>query len=107
MNTRGTETEWIEGFPAEPGDYLFCRLVPGYPSLSRVELGRSFYTGNDVLTHVAGDFLYASVNQAPAKLWHMPITLPALPPMNRSCPECTGTECVAWRCRTCSGKGEI
>jgi hypothetical protein len=98
-------TDWIDGLPVAPGDYWFYQFVPGYPNLSNVEQGKTFYSANLVLMHVAGDFL--SEPRPPGKIWHMPLTLPDPPEVDRTCPECAERGETSQWCRTCWGKGEI
>jgi len=101
---------WIEGFPTEPGDYWFYRTYPGAPSLSKVAQGYSAMSGNGVLIHIAGDFLYPGDFGTPLyRIWHMPLTLPDAPDFDRTCPTCKGTgeRSFDQKCFDCNGTGKL
>lgn len=103
----GPEDGWIEGLPTEPGDYWFYVLHAGYPS--KVKQGRSAYSANGILMHVATDFLYPQEYGTPTRrVWHRRLVLPDPPEFDRTCPSCDGKGKKHYRdCFDCRGKGEI
>ena len=99
---------WSEGLPTEPGDYWFYRVQAGYKGLSRVVQGRSAFSGNGILMHLAGDFMHdRDFNGTTSRIWHMPMTLPEPPEFDRTCPTCKGQNPSWKRCFDCNDTGEL